>query len=175
MEVKLINVARASFSELRADYLDFLKSHQLEQWSATDARYKEIRDFTSKHNVLDDYEPLFFRWTAEEMANVGLTLCFQIDALMNKYLNYLETTFVTQGGIKERMYQARTGFRQQQDKYLSQLEQNVQQLQKQLVEAQNLANQWKDAYEQLRKKAVDAYNKLKEENERLRGELEGES
>lgn len=35
--------------------------------------------------------------------------------MMNKYLQSLEKLFVTQGGIKERMYAARTGYRKAQD------------------------------------------------------------
>ena len=38
------------------------------------------------------------------------------------YLKYLEKTFVTQGGIKERMYAARTGYRQGLDQKLAQLQ-----------------------------------------------------
>lgn len=34
MELKLINVARASIGELREDYEDYLKSHSLSLWDA---------------------------------------------------------------------------------------------------------------------------------------------
>ena len=56
------------------------------------------------------------------MANVGLTLCFQVDTMMNKYMEGLEKTFVTQGGIKERMHAARTGYREGIDRRLRELE-----------------------------------------------------
>ncbi|MBR4433830.1 MAG: four helix bundle protein, partial [Bacteroidaceae bacterium] len=84
MELKLLNVARASIGELRQDYEDFLKSRQLRQWTADDERFQPMQDFTKTHNLLGDYEPYFALWTAEEMANVGLTLCFQVDTMMNK-------------------------------------------------------------------------------------------
>ena len=38
------------------------------------------------------------------------------------YLEKLEHIFVTEGGIKERMYAARTGYRQEQDAYIANLE-----------------------------------------------------
>ena len=58
----------------------------------------------------------------EEMANLLLTLCHQTDKMMCAYIENLEQRFVTEGGIKERMYSARTGYRQQQDAYLRSLE-----------------------------------------------------
>jgi len=52
---------------------------------------------------------------------------------MNKYMEGLEHTFVTQGGIKERMYQARTGYRKQQEDHLAELEQAIPILKQQLA------------------------------------------
>ena len=168
MELKLLNVARASIGELRQDYDDFLKSRQLRQWTAADSRFQPMQDFTKSHNLLSDYEPFFSKWSAEEMANVGLTLCFQVDTMMNKYMESLEHTFVTEGGIKERMHQARTGYRQQQDCRLAQLEQSLPTLLQQLAQAQDEAAQWKAKYEDLKQRALNAYRQKQEEIERLK-------
>ena len=62
----------------------------------------------------------------------------------------LERTFVTQGGIKERMHQARTGYRQQQDNRMTEKEQTISTLQQQLAQAQAEAAQWKASYEDLK-------------------------
>ena len=171
MELKLLNVARSSIGELRQDYEDYLKSRQLRQWTPDDKRFQPMQDFTKSHNLLRDYEPYFTQWSAEEMANVGLTLCFQIDTMMNKYMERLEKTFVTQGGIKERMYAARTGYRQQQDCRLAELEQAVPALQQQLAQAQSEVAEWKAKYEDLKQRAIKAYNQQKEEIERLKKEM----
>lgn len=168
MELKLLNVARASIGELRQDYEDFLKSRQLRQWTAGDKRFQPMQDFTKSHNLLSDYEPYFTQWSAEEMANVGLTLCFQVDTMMNKYMEGLEHTFVTQGGIKERMYQARTGYRQQQDNRMAELEHTISILRQQLVQVQDEAAQWKAKYEDLKQRAINAYNQKNEEIEQLK-------
>jgi four helix bundle suffix protein len=168
MELKLLNVARSSIGELRQDYEDFLKSRQLRQWTPDDERFQPMQDFTKSHNHLSDYEPYFPKWSAEEMANVGLTLCFQVDTMMNKYMESLEKTFVTQGGIKERMHAARTGYRQQQDSRLAELEQAVPALQQQLAQAQSEVAEWKAKYEDLKQRALNAYNQQKEEIERLK-------
>ena len=172
MELKLLNVARASIGELRQDYEDFLKSRQLHQWTHGDKRFQPMQDFTKSHNLLSDYEPFFTQWTAEEMANVGLTLCFQVDTMMNKYMESLEHTFVTEGGIKERMHQARTGYRQQQDGRLQQLEQTVPALQQQLEQAQAEAAEWKTKYEDLKQRALKAYQQQQKEITRLKERIE---
>jgi len=168
MELKLLNVARASIGELRQDYIDFLKSRQLSQWTKDDPRFQGMVDFASEHNYLSEYEPYLDRWSAEEMANYGLTLCYQEDAMLNKYLTNLERTFVTEGGIKERMYQARTGYRQQQEDRLAQLEQAVPKLEQQLSEAQSLAAHWKAAYDDLKQRALTAYHSQQAEIARLK-------
>ena len=64
----------------------------------------------------------------EEMANLLLTLCHQTDKMMCAYIETLEKRFVMEGGIKERMYAARTGYRQQQDAHMKALETENQQL-----------------------------------------------
>ena len=165
MELKLLNVARSSIGELRQDYEDFLKSRNLHIWNREDTRFQPMQEFTKAHNTLADYEPFFQKWSAEEMANVGLTLCYQVDTMMNKYMEGLERTFVTQGGIKERMHQARTGYRQQQDERLAELEKLVPQLQEQLAEAQA-------AYQDLKQRALKAYHEQQAEIERLKKLLE---
>ena len=172
MELKLLNVARSSIGELRQDFEDFLKSRHLPIWTPDDERFQPLQAFTKSHNLLADYEPYFQRWTAEEMANVGLTLCYQVDTMMNKYMEGLERTFVTEGGIKERMHQARTGYRRQQEERLTELENLLPQLEQQLIEAQTDATRWKTAYEDLKQRALKAYYKQQEEIETLKKRLQ---
>lgn len=122
MELKLLNVARASIHELREDYKDYLLSRQITLWDKQHPRYKSMHDFTKSHNLLAEYTPYFNKWTDEEMANVGYTMCCQIDVMMNGYLAKLEERFKTEGGIKERMYRVRTGYREAQDRKMASLE-----------------------------------------------------
>lgn len=171
MEIELLNVARASIGELRQDYEDFIKSRQLRQWTSDDERFQQMQAFTKSHNQTEDYEPYFMKWTAEEMANVALTLCHQIDAMMNKYLKNLEASFVKHGGIKERMHQARTDYRQEQDKRLAELEQTLPQLQQQLKQAKAEAKLWKEKHENLKQRALKAYRRKEEETESLKKKL----
>lgn len=119
------NVARSSTQELREDYKDYLLTRKFALWDKEHPRYAKMRDFTRAHNMLEDYEPYFTRWTAEEMANIGYTLCCQIDVMMNGYLATLEERFRKEGGIKERMHRVRTGYRAEQDRKMREMETTI--------------------------------------------------
>ena len=128
MEIKLMNVARGSLQELRADYHDYLNPHHLSVWAKDSERQQRLRDFCRSHNDYSDYAPLMDRMNDEEMANMALTLCHQTDRMMCAYIRNLEKQFVTEGGIKERMHAARTGYRLAQDAHMKALEAEIQQL-----------------------------------------------
>lgn len=121
MELKLLNVARASLQELCEDYLDYLHTRALRLWDKYHERYDKMLSFCRTHNRFDDYAPMKDRWTAEEYCNTMITLCHITDRMMSKYLDFLQKQFVKKGGIKERMYAARTGYRQAQDQQLAAL------------------------------------------------------
>jgi len=156
MELKLLNVARASIMELLEDYVDYLTAHGLPQWTPDNPRYDKMMHFCRYHNDLPEYEPYFELWDHEEMANTAVTLCHMIDKMLYTHLEIKEKDFIEHGGIKERMHAARTGYRQAQDQRLVQLEAAYPQLQAehaQLQEAylklQNEHTQLKEAYAQL--------------------------
>ena len=128
MEIKLLNVARGSLQELRLDYQDYLNTHHLPMWPADSERQQRLREFCHSHNDYSDYAPFVVKMSDEEMANLLLTLCHQTDKMMCSYIEKLEHRFVTEGGIKERMYAARTGYRQTVDAHVQALEAENQQL-----------------------------------------------
>lgn len=122
MEIKLLNVARASIKELREDYTDYLASRGLALWSDRHPRYDTMLAFCREHNRVDDYQPFFQQWTDEEMANTAHTLCHMVDRMMTTYIAQIEERFVTQGGIRERMTAARLGYRTDQREQLRSLQ-----------------------------------------------------
>ena len=134
MEIKLLNVARGSLQELRSDYQDYLNTHHLQLWEPDNPRQQRLRAFCHSHNDYGDYAPMLPKMNDEEMANLALTLCHQTDKMMCSYIEGLERQFVTQGGIKERMYAARTGFRKEQDAHMQALEAENQLLRKRIKE-----------------------------------------
>ena len=138
MEIKLMNVARGSLQELRADYNDYLNTHHLSVWDANSERQRKLREFCHSHNDYSDYAPLVAKMNDEEMANLLLTLCHQTDKMMCAYIEKLEERFVKEGGIKERMHKARTGYRAEQDARMKAWEEENKALKKRIEELEGL-------------------------------------
>ena len=121
MELKLLNVARASIKELKEDYLDYIRSRGLTLWNAKHPRYNGLLSFCRTHNALEDYEPFFSKWTDEELANCANTLCHMVDRMLTTHLAKKEADFTENGGIRERMTAARLGRRQTQNEEIAAL------------------------------------------------------
>jgi four helix bundle suffix protein len=121
MELKLLNVARASIKELKEDYLDYIRSRGLSLWNAKHPRYDGLLKFCRTHNALEDYEPFFDKWTDEELANCANTLCHMVDRMLTTHLAKKEADFTENGGIRERMTAARLGRRQTQNEEIAAL------------------------------------------------------
>lgn len=138
MQIKLLNVARASLQELREDYKDYIKSRNLQIWTKEHKRYKNMQTFCRNNNKIEQYQPYFEIWNNEEMSNIALTLAYMVDAMLNHYLITLEKDFVSKGGIKERMYKARTNYRQDQDNQIQNLKNTIAEQQKEIAYLRNL-------------------------------------
>lgn len=115
MEIKLLNVARASIKELKEDYEDYLTARNISKWDDRHPRFATMLEYCRQHNNQEDYNDMYSKATDEELANLALTLCRQVDKMMTTYLAQLEQAFIEEGGIKERMTAARLGRRQTQN------------------------------------------------------------
>lgn len=122
MEVRLVNVGRSSFQELREDYEDYLKRNKLPIWKTDHPRFDKMVDFCRNNNTWDAFQPFAATLSAEEFCNMTLTLCHITDKMFDGYLKHLEKRFIEEGGIKERMHAARTGYREGVDSRLRELE-----------------------------------------------------
>lgn len=116
MELKLVNVARASLVELREDYEDYLMAHRLLCWDASHERYKKMVDYCYAHNELADYQKYYEQWSEEEFCNVALTLLHQADRGICNWLKIKERVFIEGGGIREKMSLARRTAREKEIK-----------------------------------------------------------
>lgn len=128
MELKLLNVARASIKELKEDYIDYITAHRLTRWAAGHPRYDALLEFCRAHNDFGDYEPHFEKWSDEEFANCAITLCHMVDKMMSTTLDKKQSDFKENGGIRERMTAARLGRRQAQNEEIAALKRRVAQL-----------------------------------------------
>lgn len=111
MCIKLLGVARGSIRELKEDYADFLRQHKLEIWSKEDPRTAQLRYYAKKHYDPREYVEKCQHRTDETVANIMLTLIYQLDAMLAKVLKSLEEQFINEGGIKEAMSRARRAHR----------------------------------------------------------------
>ena len=134
MEIKLLNVARASIKELKEDYTDFLATRHLVLWTAGHARFAPLLAFCRAHNRPEDYVPFAEKWSAEEFANCANTLCRMVDRMMTTHLAAKERDFKENGGIRERMTAARLGRRQSQNEEIASLRQRVSELERENAE-----------------------------------------
>ena len=82
MELKLLNVARASIGELREDYEDYLKSHGLILWDRQHVRFDGMLAFCREHNDFADFEKYAEKMTSEEFCNMAITVCRMTDRML---------------------------------------------------------------------------------------------
>lgn len=134
MELKLLNVARASLKELKEDYIDYIRSRGLVLWNSRHPSYNGLLKFCREHNRLEEYESFFEKWTDEELANCANTLCHMVDKMMATHLRKKEEDFTENGGIRERMTAARLGRRQTQNEEIAALKAENESLRRELAQ-----------------------------------------
>ncbi len=110
-EIKLTNVAKASLEELLDDYEDYLRVRSLPQWGPEHPRYEKLRQYARSEAIKRSYTDHIQRMNDEEIANLSITLIHQASYMLHKLLETMQTRFVTEGGIKERMFQTRMEYR----------------------------------------------------------------
>jgi len=110
-EIKLTNVAKASLEELLIDYQDYLRTRNKLLWDASNPRYEKMRAYAASELIFDQYHSLLHKYNDEALANLCITLIHQTSFLLYRLLEKQEKNFLKEGGIKERMYQARLNVR----------------------------------------------------------------
>ena len=136
-EIKLTNVAKASIEELLTDYEDYLRTRQLPQWDANHPRFAAMRNWAQSGDFLSSFAFKAPKMSDEEMANLAITLCHQIISMLTHLLKTMQQRFVTQGGIKERMYAARIGYRQTEVAEIDRLRQENLALRQRIAQLEN--------------------------------------
>jgi len=108
MEIKLTNVARASLEELKIDFQDFLRTNKLPIWDKEHRLVARLRELNKIPNA--NYE-IFKKGIENESpeicANVMIGLIIVVSYLLNNQIKSLETAFIKEGGLKERMTKVR--------------------------------------------------------------------
>lgn len=117
MEIKLTNVARASLEELLEDYRDFLRVRDFQIWEKDSKEALYVRRLGNKsHVTYETYREFCETRPAEVVANIAICLIHQTNYLLDQQIRRLEQDFLKEGGLRERMTQARLKVREEQRK-----------------------------------------------------------
>ena len=116
MEIKLTNVARASLEELLEDYRDFLRVRSLEEWTKDHRYTRRLRELNRQPDAnYDTFKKGIENPDPAIAANVMIGLIKLTNYLLDRQLRQLETAFVQEGGLRERMTRARLAERARQN------------------------------------------------------------
>ena len=119
------------------------------------------------------------------MGDDAVAVCHMMDEVLMCLLEKVETEFINEGGIKERMYRARTGHLNKQDETIKQQDEKIRQqderiknleienarLNTSLSEANSKVVAWAESYNNLKERALKAFYSQKDEIESLKAEI----
>jgi four helix bundle suffix protein len=108
-EIKLTNVARASLEELQIDYEDFLRTKKLPIWSKEHRLVVRLRELnkSTPNPSYETFRKAIEHESPEICANTMITLIKITTYLLARQIKSLESAFINQGGLRERMTKAR--------------------------------------------------------------------
>jgi four helix bundle suffix protein len=108
MEIKLMNVARASLEELLEDYRDFLRTNDGMLWEKNSEQVLFVRKLgRTKDESYATYRTYLESRPGHVVANIVICLIHQANYLLDKQIRQLEQAFLKEGGLRERMSKAR--------------------------------------------------------------------
>ncbi len=114
MEIKLMNVARASLEEVLVDYHDFLRVRDLQLWPKDSKEAQFVRKLGNNSRVTyETYREFCETRPPEVVANIAICLIHQANYLLDRQIRRLEQDFIKEGGLRERMTRARLQYRNQ--------------------------------------------------------------
>jgi four helix bundle suffix protein len=132
VEIRLLGISRGSNLELLEDFQDYLKRKGIGEWFGKNPRFEPLHQFCKNHSKYEDYQALLPKMNDEELANMGICLCHQIDSALTKYIEKKDREFTTEGGIKERMTAARLEQRESRKEIIARQAQEIESLRKEV-------------------------------------------
>ncbi|MCK5806067.1 MAG: four helix bundle suffix domain-containing protein [Lentisphaeria bacterium] len=115
MEIKLTSVARASLEELLEDYHDFMRLRDIEEWPPEHRYGQRLRELNRQPKATYATFKKGIEHTDPAIcSNVILGLVKVTCFLLDRQLKRLETDFLNEGGMRERMTRLRLEERKRQ-------------------------------------------------------------
>ncbi len=116
-EIFLTNVALASLGELKEDYLDYLRTHDLRIWEKDSREAKYVRQLCRKNGGhYSEYREFVETRNGEVVANIAITLICQAQLLLHRQIKGQWKRFLKEGGVRENMMKLRKAARGKQGK-----------------------------------------------------------
>jgi restriction system protein len=116
LEIKLIGNARGSFGELLEDFEDFLRFRKFELWGKDNPKAQAVRQLAYLSNKsYETYKTFIESDDPETAANALICLIHQVNFLLDRQLKSLESQFLNEGGITEKMYWQRKNLQDRKD------------------------------------------------------------
>ena len=140
-ELKLLGIARGSNQELLEDYQDYIKRKGMTEWFGKSDRFDNLHRFCQEHTAWEDYSPLMERMNDEELANMAICLCHQVDTALCSYIMKKDREFTTQVGIRERMTAARLKQRATQIEIIENQAHEIEELKREIEKLKELLKQ----------------------------------
>src|SRR3989344_3726643 len=111
--LKLLDISRVSYAELKEDFGDYLRSHNLFQWDKNDPRvlvirqtrdlpYKTYRSYTTYVSYMD---------TSKRFSNLMITLLHKESYLLDRLMKSTEQRFLREGGFRENLFRKRVEYK----------------------------------------------------------------
>ena len=111
-EIKLTNVARASQEELLIDYQNFLRTNKLVLCEKDHRLTVRLRELNRTPNATyDTFKKAIENQDPEICANAMICLIKILTYLLSQQMKSRETSFMNEGGLRERMSKARIELR----------------------------------------------------------------
>lgn len=108
LEMNLINVAKSSLKELRADYEDYLRTRGHRIWEDNSDEVEAMKKIGREYNSdVEYFMNIAKSRPPETVANMIRCLILQNDFLLFRQLEALERDFLREGGFSERMLKMR--------------------------------------------------------------------
>ena len=114
-EIILTNVARASLEELLEDYRDSLRTNDASLWDKNSEQAMDVRQLGRRSDgtkeTYETYRTFIESRSGDVVANIAICLVHQTNYLLDQQIRQLEQAFLKEGGLRERLYRARTSAR----------------------------------------------------------------
>ncbi|MBD5251277.1 MAG: four helix bundle protein [Barnesiella sp.] len=110
-EIRLTNVAKASLEELKIDYEDFIRQHNLPLWGNNHQRTAKLKHYIENNDFINQPTKYIAQMNGEEFANMCITLIYKTTYMLARLLVKQQEQFLATGGIKEQMYRVRIQYR----------------------------------------------------------------